>query len=1186
MFANMFMFEWRYWRKQPSFYVTMLIFFSLPVLLASVESSPVLGGGNVLANSPFALARPMLMLGVFAMFLVVNFVAVTATRNDTSGMAEILYAKPFEPLGYQLGRLMGTYTVVLLVFSMVPLGFLVGTIAPWVDAQRMGPFNLSHYFMPFVLFAVPGLFALSCIFYTAALKFRSIMPVYLVAVVMFILYQVSRSVLSEPEHRTISALLDPFGLSTFTEITRYWTIIEKNTQVLQWTETLVYNRLIWIAIGLVVLFLFAGLTKRLVLPTRKVKKAKKGKEVAEVAPLGNNIHHRSSGVNHWSQFVTRTRFEIRQVMFSAPFYVLLALSIFMMVSQFINPNGRYGTADWPYTYNMVQLVASAFSLMLVIVLAYYSAETVWRERGAGIGDIIDSTPASNLTFWASKLVAVCSVIVSLLLVGMVIAIMHQLYKGYSHIEIGQYLLSLLFFTALPLCLNVTMAFLIQVLSPGKFIGMLIFVGYLIIASVLQSMGLEHNMYSFGGSPTLQYSDLNGYGWYLQTQSWYMLYWGALAVTFSIVGFGLWQRGPTQSLKLRMPLFKANIGAAGQGLLAASLFVFVSTGGFIYYNTKVLNEFVTTSDMNDLRAEYEKKYIQFADDELPQVTKVKTMVDISPAERKIVASAELEMENRSKTSIGRFLINLPSHTPEWEVIIDGGKIVEVDEALNVAWFEFNPPLEPGQTVKGQFKVTRSHQGFKDRNEDTLLVENGTFIDNFALFPSFGFSDSAKLYDKRERAKRGLGPVERAHKLEDERYYGQSMFGKGIGYIDFEATIATAPDQTAIAPGYLQKTWEENGKRYFHYKMDAPIINFYAFLSARLEVKKVVQDGVNIEVYYHPTHGANVDVMIESVKNSIAYFSEHFSPYQYRQMRIIEFPGYRTFAQAFANTVPFSEGISFSADLRDKSKIDPVYYITAHELAHQWWGHQLRGANVQGVAILSETLSQYSALMVMENKYGPEKMRAFLKYELDNYLRGRTQESVEEMPLMRAENQSYIHYRKGSVIMAALRDRLGKDRVNKVLKGFIAKYAGPQERLPTTLDLVNDLKAVSNASEQAFIASLFETITLYDLKADKMEVVETDDGKFEVTLTVKAKRFNADGEGKETQTKMDEPVDIALFADDPEDLSVDQNLIYSQKHQIVDGENVFKVIVDRKPRFGGVDPFVKLIDRDSADNIIRL
>src|SRR5699024_4703566 len=152
--------------------------------------------------------------------------------------------------------------------------------------------------------------------------------------------------------------------------------------------------------------------------------------------------------------------------------------------------------------------------------------------------------------------------------------------------------------------------------------------------------------------------------------------------------------------------------------------------------------------------------------------------------------------------------------------------------------------------------------------------------------------------------------------------------------------------------------------------------------------------------------NVDDMIASVKNSLGYYTTHFGPYQFTYLRIIEFPGYKAYAQSFAGTIPFSESIGFIADLKSKSAINYPFYVTAHEVSHQWWAHQVIGTYMQGATMLSESLAQYSALMVMKHHYGANKMRRFLKYELDTYLRGRITDRDGETPLGKVAGQTYI------------------------------------------------------------------------------------------------------------------------------------------------------------------------------------
>jgi ABC-2 type transport system permease protein len=1200
---KMFAFEWRYFTRQPSFYVTSLLFFLLTFLASVSDSVQIGGGGNVLYNGSFSIAQTLLIMGIFAMFLVVNFVASTATRNDTSKMSELLYSKPINPLSYQLGRFLGSFAIVATVFAFVPLGILmgnfIGELAGWIAPERLGPTNLSFYFSAYVYLSLPTLFVLSCFFYAVAIKFRSMMAVYLSAVGLFILYKISGQFLSEPEYRTIAALLDPFANNTFKEITRYWTIFDKNNSPLELSGVLLENRLLWLGVSVAIMALFGGFRSKVRLNQVKAKKQSKKalKKIAEQLALqtekipqllNNNITTKSSGVQTSAHLRMRILFEVKQVIFSAPFLVLSVLTMFLLVAPLVSPNGSFGTPDWPITRNMVEHITGSIAMLMMIVLAYYSAEVVWRERDSGMGDIVDSMPVNNITFWLSKIIAISLVITLLYVCGIAVTVIYQLLQGYSNIELSQYIFRLSYLTLLPILFAAALAFLLQVLSPNKYIGMMLFVIFIIISMTLSSFGFSHNMFHFGAAPQVPYSDINGYGHFLESNHWYMLYWGGLTLVFASLTFALWHRGPAQTLKIRLTKLNYYLGLEGKAVIALGLLMFIGAGSVIHYNTRIVNEFMVADDRETLQVDYEKGYVEHVNATLPTITKVNATVDIYPSERRIEAVAEITLTNKSDTEITRFLIASPQHTKKWRVEIEGGKQGDVVEKFDTAWFTFDKPLKPGEIRQGKLTVTREHHGFSEGNTDYTLVHNGTFIDNRALFPSFGYQKHWQVRDRHKRKKFDLPELERANKLENINFYNESGLGKGADFIEFEATVSTSKDQFAIAPGYLQSETLVGDRNVYHYKMDAPIKNFYSFLSAKLADKKVEYKGIDIEIYYHESHAMNIERMISSVKDSIDYFSENFGPYQHKQMRIIEYPGYRDFAQSFANTVPYSEDIGFLSDLRDPDEIDIPYYVTAHEVAHQWWGHQVDGANVQGSAVISETLSQYSALMVLEKEYGKEKLRKFLKQELDYYLRGRTSESIEEMPLYRSEGQSYLHYNKGSIVMMAIKERFGEQRLNTILQRFLKAYKYQSAPYPTTLDLLSYLNEGATAEEELFVSNMFEHISLYDLKTTDVKVVgvEGQNDFYDVTLTIDAALNRADGQGKETEVDFVDSIDIGLFSADPEDLSATDFVLYLAKHKIKTGSNEITIRVKGKPRFAGVDPFVRLIDRDSADNIYRL
>ncbi len=182
----------------------------------------------------------------------------------------------------------------------------------------------------------------------------------------------------------------------------------------------------------------------------------------------------------------------------------------------------------------------------------------------------------------------------------------------------------------------------------------------------------------------------------------------------------------------------------------------------------------------------------------------------------------------------------------------------------------------------------------------------------------------------------------------------------------------------------------------------ILDFFAYLSARYTVRKEVYEGasgpVKLEVYYDPAHTRSTSTTCSKARAPVSTTTRRTSAhYQFKQYRIMEFPRYRTFAQSFPNTVPFSEGIGFITRVLKPTDVDLTLFVTAHELGHQWWAHQLVGGRVEGSNMLSETLAQYSAYMVMQQKYGKDYMHRVLHYFLDRYLRGRSAEVRGERPL---------------------------------------------------------------------------------------------------------------------------------------------------------------------------------------------
>jgi ABC-2 type transport system permease protein len=448
-----------------------------------------------------------------------------------------------------------------------------------------------------------------------------------------------------------------------------------------------------------------------------------------------------------------------------------------------------------------------------------------------------------------------------------------------------------------------------------------------------------------------------------------------------------------------------------------------------------------------------------------------------------------------------------------------------------------------------------------------------------------SSANYLQDDKERKAHGLVPFAET-RLDEKILRNRGKWAADSDFIRFAVTLSTSADQIALAPGYVEREWSADGRRYFRYAMDIPILNFWSVLSARYAVARDKWNDVDIAIYFHPGHEANVPRMIDAVKESLAYYSANFGPYQHRQMRIVEFPGYFDLAQSFPNTVPYSEATGFIADNRNPDLIDYVWYVTAHEVAHQWWGHQVAGAALPGEGFLSEALAQYSSLMVMERRYGAAHMRRFLSYELDKYLSGRGL-ARDEPPLVRAEAQGHIRYNKGAVAMYALKDAVGEATVNRVLAQLVREHGLKTSPYTTAADFMRLLRRAVGKEHQQLVTDLFERITLWDLRVVGSEARPTDDGKWRVRIDVQARKLYADASGSEKEAPLNQAIDIGLFTADPRRRGFSaKDVIVLEKRRIVGGKQSIELVVDERPTFVGIDPYIKLIQRNSTSNVAPL
>jgi aminopeptidase N len=215
-----------------------------------------------------------------------------------------------------------------------------------------------------------------------------------------------------------------------------------------------------------------------------------------------------------------------------------------------------------------------------------------------------------------------------------------------------------------------------------------------------------------------------------------------------------------------------------------------------------------------------------------------------------------------------------------------------------------------------------------------------------------------------------------------------------------------------------------------------------------------------------------------------------------------------------------------------------------------------------------------------------MRRFLRYEMDNYLRFRGAEMLSERPLRRVEaNQGYIHYNKGSVVMYHLKEVIGEDKVNAALRTLTERFAYKEPPYPTSSDLIDALREHTPPEHTGLLVELFDQITLFDNRTHSASVKQLAVDRWEVTLEVECRKFEADEEGNELEVPFEQMLEIGAFA--APDVGREYGATLARERRLLkSGLNTISFQTSQKPDTAGIDPFLLLIDRVPSDNTRRV
>lgn len=1162
-------------------------------------------GDGVYPNNTFHITAMTVIGSLIWLVIGASVAGEAAARDVQMRIHPLIYTSSVSKLNYLGGRFLAAFAVNALLILALPLGVLASFYLPGLDflpsevvlqgmeQKELLPFRPVAYLNVFFLIALPTAFVATAFQFTFAALSRRVMTSYIAGLLLAIFSQIfAVSVAKLFGNWELTLLLDPVGISGIMggEM-QTWTPTEKNTRLITLEGMFLWNRILWFGIALGLLWLtylrfsFTNPVTKSWFSRFKRRSKVQAETAAETGIIRTTaisvpqVQRSFSFATYFRQMLTIAWVSFKKIA-KHPIGLMLvgimalgsAVFGFFIITQSGIPLLPTTQQVLGYFTAPVSTIGSPWVLIPLLIM-YFVCELIWQERDSGVSEIADAAPAPDWVLLIGKFLGLGLTIVAWMALLMIGGILMQLILGSDKLEIGLYLHTLFGLQLLDYLLFAILAFVVHIVVNQKHIGFLVVLLVFSFMAFPSKFGVEHKMLIYGADPGWWYTDMRGFGPTMGPWLWFKAYWTAWALLLAVVAKLLWARGREQGIKHRLQLAKRRFTGSTTWIAIMGAVLLLSLGSFIFYNTNVLNDYKTDSEITEWQVEYERRYSRYRNTPQPQLTATKLQVELYPDLQQAEIRAAYTLVNKDSVAIDSIHMASASGSEFSKVKFDRPAAdMVIDNEFSHHIYVLEQPLSPRDTLQLNFIVQYKLEGFQHSGTKPLVVENGTYFTNYDLLPGIGYQHSREVNDAVLRRKHQLAVRPAIPSLYDEEARKKPF---STDQTTLEAIIGTTEDEVAVAPGALQRTWTKSDRRYFHYKTDGPIGGEYRILSADYAIKESQWNDVAIRIYYHPDHAMNIDRMLQSVETSLEYYSEQFGPYPFGYLTLVEGAGNTGGASADAGIIYYGEQYALMNPDDSPTGFDLPYYIMAHEIAHQWWGiARLEPAYVEGAGVLIEGLSVYSGMQVLEKTYGDGHLQKYVDYLHSSYAMPR---SLASASLLQA-NEAFLYYKKGGLAMYALSEYIGKDKVNAALRDLIQKHDSGEVPLPTTLDLYQELQQVTPDSLNYLLNDLFKKNTYWRLKTEQIVAEQTKAGNWEVTMKVEAEKFIVDNTGTEKEVPMNDWLEVGLYENGQP--------LYLEMHRIKTGEQIIKVTVPRKPSSGGIDPNYLMIDVRLEDNIMQL
>ncbi|MEO0471292.1 MAG: M1 family aminopeptidase [Bacteroidota bacterium] len=1149
MFVHLFLHEIRFWLRKPAVYLYALGFLAVGFIMMAgnaglfnpnrVEHFP-----PQYVNSPYAVYDLLKDFGRFLMFLVPAVIGLSLYRDFREKSHLLHYSFPIPKTAYLSSKFLSAYLITCLIALMVPCGMLVAEFLPGL--HDIGPHRFDAYLDTYLAVILPNLLMYGVMVFAVIIWTRNIYAAFgSIMILMIVQGLVSKAFANQPEWML---MLDPFADFAVGYETQSWTLAERNEWRIPMKGWVSNNRALWLGISLILGVLGYARFHFHAFGFQWRNKRKAGRKVIKhdySLPADISfpaVTYEFQLRHHLKSLWYGTRFHLGFILRNRMFWLLTGLAMLTVWFFIRQVTVNNEIALLPVTRMMLSIPAFFFTSIVTLLTFLVSGMLAHRARKAGIAPLDDINPIPEWVMLGAQTTALFLMQLILLAGLVMVGISIQLAAGYFQPELSLYLFHILLIIFPTLAIWGLAATLVHNFIPNLYLAVFLLLAAWVGFMGLPQMGIHTRLLNFNGDTWLDYSDLNGYGSQLPAFFLVKTYWFLLSGLGWILALLLYKRGQISRWQEHFYHAKKRLSPSLIRLCLVLLLSVCVSGFYIWQGEQKIVSF-TSNDQKAGAAAYQELFGRFQDAPQPRIASLDLALDFYPSENRFSATGSYQLINQTTIPIDTLLIRSGFDEESSIDIQANNHLIIVLPEMKSSLYALQKPLLPGDSIQMNFSIQSIANSLFQRNNN--ILHNASFIISDIL-PRIGFN-----------------PKLRTREMPDSLSRLQHYQGNDADWIRFQATLSTASDQMAFAPGHLLKQWTEEGRNYFTYQSPVPIKFSLGFLSGTFAKHTENWQGMTLEVYHHPMHEESLPNMMSGLKAALQHFDR--SAYPFSEIRLVPFPQSRgTFATAFANLMPVSE-IRFIADNRvEEGKIDLGFYVIAHELGHHWWGNLLMPADAPGALMLTESITEYHSLNIYADAYGEAEALQFARKQRIRYLRGRSATTKEEPPLAEVKSfQQYLAYGKGSLVLRSLAHRLGRDTLDQLLQRFREQHPGPPYPLAT--DLLSFFHQSCPDSLQNWLSERFEQVGLYDIRLN--------DAKLEGSELVCDVFFSkSDGMADSIATDW---LEVALYNDQGEQIAL-------QEFRISPGQNMIRFPTEAKPARAVLDPQLYFIEKNVDNN----